>query len=147
MCNAWPASYLRPTTLQESVPASQIQQAVGPSTFQANDFVIFQKLGALNVRNVEAGSVGSAPVDTGAATRVNVFAATYESGKPFQGPVTVLLKEFLPGSRGVGLNELRLLSLLRVRPSSWQWQHFSLLRRSYASCEVCVCIISWHSAA
>lgn len=101
--------------LQESVPASEVQRAVGPALFQANDFVIFQKLGSLNVRNIQAGAVGTAPEDTGASTRVNVFAATYESGKPFQGPVTVLLKEFVPGSRGVGLNELRLLSLVNVR--------------------------------
>lgn len=104
--------------MQSSIPTSEIQAAAGPANFQPNDFVIFNKIGALNVRNVTSGSV-EASLDPsrqqeGPTTRVNVFAATYESGKPFQGPVTVILKEFLPGSRGVGLNELRLLSTVQV---------------------------------
>ena len=97
-----------------------ITQAVGPESFEPNDFVIFNKLGALRVRNVQAGSVPGASdePEEGAVTRVNVFAATYESGRPFQGPVTVLLKEYLPGSRHVGLNDIRTLSALEVRSFS-----------------------------
>lgn len=95
-----------------------IEAAIGPESFQPNDFVIFNKLGALRVRNVHSGSVlGSVDeADEEALTRVNVFAATYESGRPFQGPVTVLLKEYLPGSRQVGLNDIRTCSALQVCP-------------------------------
>jgi hypothetical protein len=113
-----PAGLSPPWTMQVNIPTSEVQAAVGPANFQPNDFVIFNKIGALNVRNVTCGSIQGA-MDTsrqkeGPTTRVNVFAATYESGKPFQGPVTVVLKEFLPGSRGVGLNELNLLSTMQV---------------------------------
>jgi hypothetical protein len=106
--------------MQVSTPTDTIVDAIGTPTFQANDFVIVQMLGALNVRSVSEGTLGAergSGASDGNATRVNVFAATFESGKPFQGPVTVLLKEFVPCSRAVGLNELRLLSLLEVRPS------------------------------
>lgn len=54
------------------------------------------------------------PVSTGPSPRVNVYAATYESGKPFQGPTTVLLKEFTPNCRRIGVNELQLARVLKV---------------------------------
>ena len=109
--------------MQASTPTDEIAAAAGPANFAANDFVIFNRLGAMAVRNVTSGSVASGDQEDGPPTRVNVFAATYETGKPFQGPVTVLLKEFPPGSRGVGLNELRLLSILQVRCCPGQMRH------------------------
>jgi hypothetical protein len=60
--------------------------------------------------------MGSVDVVDESLAKVNVHAATYESGQPFQGPSTVLLKEYLPGSWDVGLNELQILSSIEVCP-------------------------------
>jgi hypothetical protein len=88
---------------------------IGPANFEPNDFVIFNKLGNVSVRRVSTGNVlGSADDDSLASIRVNVFAATYESGRPFEGPATVLLKEYLPGSWDVGLNELQIRASIEV---------------------------------
>jgi hypothetical protein len=96
---------------------------VGDPRFQANDFVIYDKLGSLNIRVVEQSSIQAAldetlRKETAMATispKVNIYSATYESGKPFQGPVTVLLKEYTPDARHIGLNELIIADRLQVR--------------------------------
>lgn len=99
----------------------------------ANDFVIFDKLGSLNVRTVEQSSIQASLDETlrkGASTatestaRVNIYSATYESGKPFQGPVSVLLKEYTPDTRQIGTNELVIADRLQVFP-----QHSSNILR------------------
>ena len=90
----------------------------------ANDFVIYDKLGSLNVRTVEQSSIQASLDETlrkGASTatvsqKVNIYSATFESGKPFQGPVTVLLKEYTPDTRQIGTNELVIADRLQVFP-------------------------------
>lgn len=57
-----------------------------------------------------------------------MYAATFESGKPFQGPVTVLLKEFTPSCRQIGLNELQLARQVKV-PLSYITNSLALLCR------------------
>lgn len=83
-----------------------------------SDFVIFQRLGSLQVQQAVAGDIEGSWSDSEAPSTpaINAFAATFESGQPFQTPVTVLLKEFLPGSRAAGINELNLLSRIQVCP-------------------------------
>jgi hypothetical protein len=98
------------------------EETVGPPLFMANDFVIYDKLGSLNVRTVEESSVLASLDETlrkGTSTvtlsqKVNIYSATYESGKPFQGPVTVLLKEYTPYTRQIGTNELLIADRLQV---------------------------------
>lgn len=105
--------------MQQEPPPESI---VGPPRFMANDFVIYDKLGSLNVRTVEQSSVQASLDETlrkGASTatitqKVNIYSATYESGKPFQGPVTVLLKEYTPETRQIGSNELLIAHRLQV---------------------------------
>lgn len=98
------------------------RDCVGPPRFQANDFVIYDKLGSLNIRVVEQSSIQASldetlRKETATATvspKVNIYSATYESGKPFQGPVTVLLKEYTPHARQIGVNELVITDRLQV---------------------------------
>ena len=107
-----------PSHTQADASAAEIAKIVGAPTFMANDFVIFQQMGALNVQRVASGSLEDAVGSSGTssdAISVKVFAATLETGRPFQGPVTVMLKEYLPGSRRIGFNDLRLLSQMQVR--------------------------------
>ena len=94
----------------------------GPPNFFASDFVIFQKLASLSVRSFQTGIASleegvSSEQQEQSTAKINVFAATYESGQPMQGPVTVLLKEFPPQSRHMGLNELTMLTSVQARCS------------------------------
>jgi hypothetical protein len=99
----------------QQVSEATVINRIGPANFEPNDFVIFNRLGNVSVRRVSTGNVlGSADDDPFASIRVNVFAATYESGRPFEGPATVLLKEYLPGSWDVGLNELQIRASIEV---------------------------------
>ena len=53
---------------------------------------------------------------TAQQTAVVAFAARYHSNLPFQDPQPTLLKEFLPGARSLGCNELQLLNHLYQNP-------------------------------
>lgn len=44
------------------------------------------------------------------------YLGRYVSGQAFEGPVTVLIKEYIMGTRGVAVNELRLLQELAGEP-------------------------------
>lgn len=50
--------------------------------------------------NSSSGGVGLPP---GMTPNILVYAARYNSGLPYEGPVTVQLREYLAGSRSVGL--------------------------------------------
>lgn len=49
-------------------------------------------------------------------TAIIAFTARYYSNLPFQDPQPTLLKEFLPGARSLGCNELQLLNHLHTIP-------------------------------
>eukprot|EP00879_Flechtneria_rotunda_P030378 GHRR01033004.1.p1 GENE.GHRR01033004.1~~GHRR01033004.1.p1 ORF type:complete len:122 (+),score=50.67 GHRR01033004.1:356-721(+) len=55
-------------------------------------------------------------------TSVIVYAARYNSGLPYQGPVTVLLREYLPISRKVALNEMMVQQRLWGELPREKWQ-------------------------
>lgn len=111
----------------DDTPTAAIAAVAGPANFFANDFVIFQRLASLNVRSFRPGALGSMDDREGAQQggeeelpggKLNIFAATYESGMPMQGPVTVLLKEFPPQSRQMGLNELKMHTHIQARQAA-----------------------------
>eukprot|EP00892_Ulva_mutabilis_P000217 jgi/Ulvmu1/10196/UM006_0152.1 len=117
-----PWSQAGAVSLPEAVSPTQL---LGQPIFQANDFIIYNKLGTLNIRRVEQKSAKESlgasldqPVVAGPSPRVNIYAATYETGRPFQGPVTVLLKEFTPSCRQIGINELQLARVLKELPEA-----------------------------
>ena len=88
-------------------PDAELQDLGLPPLLAAN-FVIFKELGTMVVKQSVAGDLtGAFRDDAPPVPSVVAYAATYESGMPFQGPVTLLLKEFLPGSTRAGVTELQ----------------------------------------
>lgn len=64
-------------------------------------------------------SLGRQP--TTQQTAIIAFAARYHSHMPFQDAQPTFLKEFLPGARSLGCNELQLLNHLHRLPSQ-KWK-------------------------
>ena len=60
--------------------------------------------------------------DPAAVATVLVFAAQYYSGLPYQGPLVMLLKEYLPGSRAAGLREVEVHRKLQGGLPENKWQ-------------------------
>ena len=58
---------------------------------------------------------------TAQQTAIIAFTARYYSNLPFQDPQPSLLKEFLPGARSLGCNELQLLNHLYPIPDQ-KWK-------------------------
>ena len=88
--------------------------ALGPGGFSAPDFELNRKLGVLSATRIEEGELtmtadGVLSRARTSELRVSIicYAATYLSGKPFQGPTLTLLREYPPGSKSMGFNELR----------------------------------------
>lgn len=50
------------------------------------------------------------------------YLGQYISGRPFEGPVTVLIKEYVQGCRNVAANELRVMAALLgpIPENTWQ---------------------------
>lgn len=87
-------------------------QELGPQ-LRSDDFELLRLLGRLDVRQVTeyedpttlAGK--SRDEDGPKRSAVVAYLARLESGRPYEGPVVVLFKEYLNGFYGVALNELR----------------------------------------
>ncbi len=58
---------------------------------------------------------------TAQQTAIIAFTARYYSNLPFQDPQPTLLKEYLPGARSLGCNELQLLNHLHTLPEQ-KWR-------------------------
>jgi hypothetical protein len=113
---------------------------VGPGGFSPDEFELVQELGRISIQTVEDSGSDSSSDDAaappgglaarlpGARTRsavaaVVAYAARFYSGMPFQDPVPVLLKEYLPAARAVALNELAALTaLVGVPPVEDKWR-------------------------
>jgi hypothetical protein len=113
---------------------------VGPGGFSPDEFELVQELGRISIQTVEDSGSDSSDDDNyappgglaarlpGARTRsavaaVVAYAARFYSGMPFQDPVPVLLKEYLPAARAVALNELAALkALVGVPPVEDKWR-------------------------
>ena len=64
-----------------------------------------------------------------AQAAVLAYLALYTSLQAFEVPVTVLLKEYLPGTHGVAFNEVRMMSQLCAIPAyEAKWRAASDLR-------------------
>jgi hypothetical protein len=71
---------------------------------------------------VTSSSNGSSSDLAAPAPNIIVFAARYNSGLPYQGPVTVQLREYLPGSRRVAVNEMMVQQRLCGQLPREKWQ-------------------------
>lgn len=71
------------------------------------------------IQSDEPVSLGRQP--TAQQTAIIAFAARYHSNLPFQDAQPTMLKEYLPGARSLGCNELQLLNHLCTMPSQ-KWK-------------------------
>eukprot|EP00879_Flechtneria_rotunda_P017025 GHRR01017826.1.p1 GENE.GHRR01017826.1~~GHRR01017826.1.p1 ORF type:complete len:362 (+),score=123.37 GHRR01017826.1:758-1843(+) len=95
--------------------------------FISQEFTIIKLLGKLGVQDAAASPTSSLdgglpPALDDGNTSVIVYAARYNSGLPYQGPVTVLLREYLPISRKVALNEMMVQQRLWGELPREKWQ-------------------------
>lgn len=64
---------------------------------------------------------------TAEQTAIIAFTARYHSNLPFQDPQPTFLKEFLPGARSLGCNEMQLLNHLYTMPThKWKAAYAAL---------------------
>ncbi|KAF6236642.1 hypothetical protein COO60DRAFT_1632418 [Scenedesmus sp. NREL 46B-D3] len=95
--------------------------------FIPQDFAILKLLGRLGMQDAatQPPSGSSSPGRSVPALNtpsILVYAARYISGLPYQGPVTVQLREYLPSARGVAKNELLVLKRLCGKLPQEKWQ-------------------------
>lgn len=115
----------------DAMSFKQILDSLGDGGFFSSDFEILQELGSLSIQETEASvERGSFP---GASQRrqrpaVIAYVASFTSGMPFQDPVVVLLKEYLPRASLIACNELVILKRLTGMPSfEEKWQSATAL--------------------
>jgi hypothetical protein len=124
-----PAAQEPPQQQQPQQPKQQQQRAFAPPPavmpphddgFHVNELAVFKTLGELGVAAADGteGLPGGAP----AVQPVFVYAARYQSGLPFEGPATVLLKEYQAPSVALAANEVRALNRLLGPPPARKWQ-------------------------
>ena len=107
-------------------------ECIGDGGFYASDFELLQELGQISIQQSEELRDGSLFRQSGktARTAVVAFTASYFSGMPFEDPVVTMLKEYLPGSRNVACNELRvMLHLCGIPEIDQKWKTASRLPR------------------
>mmetsp|Transcript_6224 Transcript_6224/g.14948 ORF Transcript_6224/g.14948 Transcript_6224/m.14948 type:complete len:493 (-) Transcript_6224:234-1712(-) len=99
----------------------------GEGGFFPEDFELFRPLGQIQVKQrVElerTSPLASTSYEEGPEqTAVLAFTARYYSGMPFQDPVTVLVKEYLPACRSAAYKELQVMrQLLGGLPEDKWW--------------------------
>ena len=98
---------------------------IGDGGFSSSDFELLRELGSLSIQEIETsmGSSGAPVSERRERKAVIAYIASYFSGMPFQDPVAVLLKEYLPRSSDIACNELLVLNHLTGMPSVDQKWH------------------------
>ena len=92
--------------------------------FDPIDFELLQELGQISIQQQYSDSSnflkGS---EKTSKTAIVAFLAQYYSGMPFEDPVVVFLKEYLPGSQMIAANEVRVLNhLSSIPPRDQKWK-------------------------
>jgi serine/threonine protein kinase len=96
---------------------------IGDGRVTPGDFEIYRVLGSLSVQQVyevddstsllgrKREVVGGVTMGTPGSRGPSVLAylGQYISGQPFEGPVTTLVREYLPSARSVAINEMRIM--------------------------------------
>eukprot|EP00891_Asterochloris_glomerata_P005155 jgi/Astpho2/5155/Aster-x0666 len=101
----------------------EIFAEVGDGGFSTNEFELVQQLGQLSwvTETQSADPLALGQQKSAQQAAVVAFAARYHSRMAFQDAQVVLLKEYLPGARSLGCNELQLLNHLYSIPER-KWQ-------------------------
>ncbi|KAL4858560.1 hypothetical protein ACK3TF_001515 [Chlorella vulgaris] len=118
---------LSPFGYQTKSAEAEVLAAVGDGGFSPEEFELLQELGTINIQQVATSvDLDDFPMPTSersARTAVIAYTGTFFSGMPFQDPVVVLVKEYLPGAKAVACNELQVLKHLAGMPEvSMKWQ-------------------------
>ncbi|GAB4823864.1 hypothetical protein N2152v2_010910 [Parachlorella kessleri] len=113
-------SLLEPLGFQSTTGEDDMLREVGDGGFFASEFELEERLGQISIQQVERSSDMVEALPT-ASTRksmaaVIAYVARYHSGLPFQEPVYVMLKEYLPGAKKVACNELQVLKYMTGMP-------------------------------
>ncbi|WIA19005.1 hypothetical protein OEZ85_003668 [Tetradesmus obliquus] len=105
-----------------------IEEVPDERGFIPQDFAIMKLLGRLGMQDAATSQPASGSSTPGRNTpaldapSILVYAARYISGLPYQGPVTVQLREYLPSARGVAKNELLVQKRLCGALPQEKWQ-------------------------
>eukprot|EP00884_Botryococcus_braunii_P022373 jgi/Botrbrau1/881/Bobra.0167s0006.1 len=94
--------------------AARLLADIGDGGFSAAEFELLNQLGRLSwvVENAKENPLQVKGATSPEQTAVVAFTGRYYSGRPFQEPVTVFLKEYLPGASSVAFNELQVMKHL-----------------------------------
>lgn len=82
------------------------------AAFDPVEFELLQELGKISIQQQVGGSNFLAPSEKVSRTAIVAFLAQYFSGMPFEDPVVVFLKEYLPGSQMIACTEIIALNHL-----------------------------------
>lgn len=118
---------LRPFGYETKNAEAEVLASVGEGGFFPEEFELMQELGTINIQQVATSvDLDDFHIPTSerfARTAVIAYTGTFYSGMPFQDPVVVLIKEYLPGAKAVACNELQVLKHLAGMPeTTMKWQ-------------------------
>ena len=102
-------------------------------TFDPIEFELLQQLGKISIQQQTAGSSFLAPSEKVSRTAIVAFLAQYFSGMPFEDPVVIFLKEYLPGSQMIACKEMVALYHLcdGIPPADRRWKVASAFPLQY----------------
>ena len=118
---------VRPSQTGEGISGSgwmEVLNRISDGGFDPIDFELLQELGQISIQQQYSDSSnflkGS---EKTSQTAIVAFLAQYYSGMPFEDPVVVFLKEYLPGSQMIAANEVRVLNhLSSIPPRDQKWK-------------------------
>ncbi|GMH36417.1 hypothetical protein BSKO_04285 [Bryopsis sp. KO-2023] len=103
---------------------------VGEGGFCADEFELIQQLGYLTIQAFQPrGSILENSQVTKEKKAVIAFVARYYSGRPYEFPVTTLLKEYLPVAEEAARNELLIMMELCGLPEP-KWENLQISKTS-----------------
>lgn len=103
--------------MQDAATEERLVAALGPGGFIPQEFQLIRRFGTASIQTdtlSSSSSLGDATSSSSTSTKTTLlaYAARYQSGLPYEGPVTVLLKEYLPGCKAVACHEIEVLQRL-----------------------------------
>ncbi|KAL3141611.1 hypothetical protein ABBQ32_004852 [Trebouxia sp. C0010 RCD-2024] len=124
-----PVESSSPFGYETAAREAEILAEVGEGGFAAQEFELVEQIGQLSwvteTQSEDPLSLGQQR--TAEQTAIIAFTARYHSNLPFQDPQPTLLKEFLPGARSLGCNEMQLLNHLYTMPThKWKAAYAAL---------------------
>lgn len=118
-----PAEASSPFGYENAAREADILAEVGDGGFAAQEFELLEQIGQLSwvTETQSEDPISLGQQRSAQQTAIIAFTARYYSNLPFQDPQPTLLKEYLPGARTLGCNELQLLNHLHTLPEQ-KWR-------------------------